>query len=126
MKRSTKESLTTSHDGIDAIKKAMERMHDALGVNYTSFHEVMEHLDDLRVDLKPTPETLKMVKSFKQAHEDTGRELNPVEFWSNKARQCESVLDAVRLYLEANSQQFSGVSVIKNRILFLANKGQWK
>lgn len=108
------------------LRRSLERMHDALGVNYTSFSDVMESLDDMRVDLKPTPQTFKMIKLFKSKSEDFSKAGNPVEFWTEQARKCENVLDAVRLYLEANYQQLVGVQVVKNRIMYLANKGAWK
>lgn len=101
-------------------------MYDAIGVNYTEFSDVMETLDDMRADLKPTPRTYEAIQLFKKKAENQGMESNPVEFWCEQAKKCENVLDAVRLYLEANSQQLIGVGVIKNRILYLANKGAWK
>ena len=108
------------------IRAALSKMHDALGVNYTCFSEVMEKLDDMRLDLKPTPSTMEVVKLFRRRAEDQSREMNPVEFWAAKAKNCDNVLEAVRLYLEANANQYPGADIIKNRILFLANKEQWK
>lgn len=108
------------------IKKAMQKMNDALGVNYTSFSEVMEHLDDLRLDMKPTQKTMESINSFKHQSENNSTASNPFEFWYGESKKCRNVIEAVRLYLEANAQQFSGVGVIKNRILYLANKGEWK
>lgn len=110
----------------DKFASAMKNMYDALGSNYTSFSEVFEALDDMRVDLKPSQSTMKSIALFKKQTENNGIEYNPAEFWTLQAKQCPTVVEAMRLYLEANAQQFTGVPVIKNRILFLANTGRWK
>lgn len=110
----------------EKIKTALSRMHDAIGVSYTCFSEVMEELDNRRVDLRPTPMTIQAVQLFKKANENLGQSSNPVEYWIAKAQGCNSVIEATRLYWEANRQQFPGVESIKNRIIFLANQGRWE
>lgn len=111
---------------LDNVKKAVERAYDALGISYTCFSEVMDQLDDMRADLKPDGSVLKMIESYKKKNEDISASHNPVEYWAVQSRKCESVLQATRLYLEANAQQFPGIGIIKNRIIYLANKGKWK
>lgn len=121
-----KEEFARTPEELKDLKRAMERMYDALGVNFNSFTEVMEHLDDLRVSWKPTTETMQSIAKFKNRNENNGIETNPVHFWAIEAKGCKTVIEAVRLYLESNAQQFPGVQVIKNRVLFLANMGKWK
>jgi chromosome condensin MukBEF complex kleisin-like MukF subunit len=110
----------------DEIKSALSKVHDALGVNYTRFSEVIETLDDMRLDFRPTMKETKIVEAFRKRTEDLSMAMNPVEFWAVRAKNCINVVEAVRLYLEANAHQYPGATVIKNRILFLANKGAWK
>ena len=110
----------------DEIKSALSKVHDALGVNYTRFSEVIETLDDMRLDFRPTVKEQKIVEAFRKRTEDLSMAMNPVEFWAVRAKNCSNVVEAVRLYIEANANQYPGAVVIKNRILFLANKGAWK
>ena len=112
--------------GHDEIRAALSKVHDALGVNYTRFSEVIETLDDMRIDFRPTAKEAKIVEAFKKRTEDLSMAMNPVEFWAGRSKDCRNVVEAVRLYLEANANQYPGAGVIKNRILFLANKGEWK
>jgi hypothetical protein len=112
--------------GHDEIRAALTKVHDALGVNYTTFGEVIETLEDMRLDFRPTKKELAVVEAFRRRNEDLSRASNPVEFWAVRAKDCNNVVEAVRLYLEANARQYPGAAAIKNRILFLANKGEWK
>lgn len=110
----------------DSIKDALFKMHDALGANYTTFSDVMATLDDMRIDFRPGAKEKTVMDMFKNKNLDTSTTIDPIAFWMNKSRDCLTVLDAVRLYLDANANQFAGADILKNRILVLANKGKWK
>lgn len=110
----------------EEIKSALSKMHDAIGVNYTDFGDVMETIDDMRLDIRPSLEVIKTIREFKTQKENHSEMSNPVDFWMSKSHECKTVIEAVKLYWEANRQQFPHAEVIKNRAIFLANKNQWK
>jgi hypothetical protein len=85
----------------------------------------MEYLDDLRADLRPGKKEKAVMGAFKKMSSDGSQSFNPAEFWVCRAKECQNVIDAVKLYLDASGNQFPGYQVIKNRILFLANQGKW-
>jgi hypothetical protein len=110
----------------DSIKDALLKIHDALGVNYTCLADVLGHLDDLRVDFRPGQKEQGVIELFKKKNLDSSTSIDPMAFWVAKSRDCLNVLDAVKLYLDANSNQFPGTEILKNRILVLANLNKWR